>query len=32
MTFGFLAARILLRRYRQRSVPVDALFGFDRRM
>jgi glycine/D-amino acid oxidase-like deaminating enzyme len=30
MTFGFLAARILLRRYRQRARPVDALFGFDR--
>ena len=32
MTFGFLAARILLRRYRDRARPVDALFGFDRRV
>jgi glycine/D-amino acid oxidase-like deaminating enzyme len=32
MTFGFLAPHILLRRYRQRARPVDALFGFDRRV
>jgi glycine/D-amino acid oxidase-like deaminating enzyme len=32
MTFGFLAPHILLRRYRDRARPVDALFGFDRRV
>jgi glycine/D-amino acid oxidase-like deaminating enzyme len=30
MTFGFLAARILLRRYLGRSRPEDALFSFAR--
>lgn len=30
MTFGFLAARILLRRYFDRARPADALFGFER--
>jgi glycine/D-amino acid oxidase-like deaminating enzyme len=32
MTFGFLAAGILLRRYQQRVRPDDALFDFDRRV
>jgi glycine/D-amino acid oxidase-like deaminating enzyme len=30
MTFGFLAAQILLRRYQRRVRPADGLFGFDR--
>jgi glycine/D-amino acid oxidase-like deaminating enzyme len=30
MTFGLLAAHILLRRYRNRPRPEDALFGFER--